>query len=155
MRRVAGFQRQKLIRNPCVRRNQKFFQFYKVPSLNRHDYSRLKFFDVLLSIVLGLQRVSAASTNQPNIIFILADDLGYGDLGVLFQNSRAPGLPKEATPNLDAFAAEGIQLRQHYCPAPLCAPSRASLLLGVHQGHANVRNDQFEKHRQPFPDLKK
>jgi arylsulfatase A-like enzyme len=85
------------------------------------------------------------SNHRPNVIFILADDLGYGDLGVLFQNSRASGLPKEVTPNLDAFAAEGIQLRQHYCPAPLCAPSRASLLLGVHQGHANVRNDQFEK----------
>ena len=54
-------------------------------------------------------------------------------------------MPKEATPNLDIFAAEGIQLRQHYCPAPVCAPSRASLLLGVHQGHANVRDQQYDK----------
>lgn len=89
--------------------------------------------------------VTSAPTNRPNVIFVLTDDLGYGDLGVLFQNSRAPGLPKHATPNLDTFAAEGMQLRQHYCPAPVCAPSRASLLLGVHQGHANVRDDQFEK----------
>ena len=87
----------------------------------------------------------ALTARRPNIIFVLCDDLGYGDLGVLFQNSRAPGLPKEATPNLDSFAAQGIQLRRHYCPAPICAPSRASLLLGVHQGHANVRDQQFEK----------
>jgi len=87
----------------------------------------------------------AVAARRPNIIFILCDDLGYGDLGVLFQNGRRPGLPKEATPNLDAFAAEGMQLREHYCPAPICAPSRASLLLGVHQGHANVRDQQFDK----------
>jgi len=88
---------------------------------------------------------STIAARRPNIVFILTDDLGYGDLGVLFQNSRAPGLPREQTPNLDSLAAEGLQLRQHYCPAPVCAPSRASLLLGVHQGHANVRDDQFEK----------
>jgi arylsulfatase A-like enzyme len=87
----------------------------------------------------------AIAARRPNIIFILCDDMGYGDLGVLYQNSRAPGLPREKTPNLDAFAAEGMQLREHYCPAPICAPSRASLLLGVHQGHANVRDQQFDK----------
>src|ERR1043166_4190017 len=90
-------------------------------------------------------RGTPTCANLPNIIFVLADDLGYGDLGVLFQNSRAPGFPKEATPNLDAFAAEGIQVRRHYCGAPVCAPSRASFLLGVHQGHANVRDTQFDK----------
>ena len=82
---------------------------------------------------------------RPNIIFILCDDLGYGDLGVLYQNSRAPGLPREATPHLDTLAAEGIRFGQHYCPAPVCAPSRASLLLGVHQGHANVHDEQWDK----------
>ncbi len=87
----------------------------------------------------------ALTGSRPNIIFILTDDLGYGDLGVLFQNARAAGMPKEATPNLDIFAAEGMQLRQQYCPAPVCAPSRASFLLGVHQGHANVRDQQYDK----------
>ncbi len=85
------------------------------------------------------------TARRPNIIFILCDDMGYGDLGVLYQNSRAAGLPREATPHLDTLAAEGIQLRQHYCPAPVCAPSRASLLLGVHQGHANVHDEQWDK----------
>lgn len=87
-----------------------------------------------------------AAQAKPNIIFILCDDLGYGDLGVFQQNARAAaGLPAFHTPNLDAMAAQGAVLSRHYCPAPVCAPSRASLLLGVHQGHANVRDNQFDK----------
>ncbi|CAN5201742.1 arylsulfatase [soil metagenome] len=82
----------------------------------------------------------------PNIIFILTDDLGYGDLGVLFQNQReSQGKPFHITPHLDQMASEGMLLNRHYVPAPVCAPSRASLLLGLHQGHANVRNNQFDK----------
>ncbi|TVP54550.1 MAG: sulfatase [Mongoliibacter sp.] len=83
---------------------------------------------------------------KPNIIFILTDDLGYGDIGVLFQNQRQKeGKPFHKTPNLDRFASEGMTLTRHYAPAPVCAPSRASLLLGQHQGHASVRNNQFDK----------
>jgi arylsulfatase A-like enzyme len=88
---------------------------------------------------------TSQSPNRPNILFILYDDLGYGNVGVLYQNSRAPGLPKHTTPKLDTFAAEGMQLRQHYCPAPICAPARSSLMLGTHQGHANVRDRQWDK----------
>ena len=86
---------------------------------------------------------------QPNIIFILCDDLGFGDTGPSFQNERAArkdrSIPAFATPQIDRFAAEGVQLRNHYCGAPVCAPSRASLLLGRTQGHANVRDNQFDK----------
>jgi arylsulfatase A-like enzyme len=86
---------------------------------------------------------------RPNIIFILTDDLGYGDVGVFFQNSRKQANdlsnPWHLTPELDRFAAEGAQLLSHYSAAPVCAPSRASLLLGVSQGHANVRDNQFDK----------
>ena len=78
----------------------------------------------------------AQSNRPPNIIFILVDDMGWGDLGVFFQNGRNFAVnrsqPAFATPHLDTMAAEGLQLRRHYCPAPVCAPSRASLLLGVH-----------------------
>ncbi|MDP3850480.1 MAG: sulfatase-like hydrolase/transferase [Luteolibacter sp.] len=92
---------------------------------------------------------AAAQAPRPHILFILADDLGWGDLGVFYQNSRNfatnRATPAFATPNLDAIAASGLQLRRHYSPAPVCAPSRASLLLGVHQGHANVRDNQFDK----------
>ena len=87
--------------------------------------------------------------SRPNIIFILTDDLGYGDLGVLFQNQLAKtnssGIPREFTPYLDKMAAEGALLPQHYAAAPVCAPSRASLLLGRSQGHANIRDNQFDK----------
>lgn len=81
---------------------------------------------------------SVVGAAQPNIILILADDLGYGDLG-------SYGQKYFATPSLDRLAAEGARLTHHYCAAPVCAPSRASLLLGVHQGHANVRDNQFDK----------
>lgn len=87
--------------------------------------------------------------SKPNIIFLLTDDLGWGDVGVFFQNSRKEAngrsKPWESTPNLDRLAAQGAQLRDHYCPAPVCAPSRASLMLGITQGHAEVRDNQFDK----------
>lgn len=90
-----------------------------------------------------------AKPARPNILFILTDDLGYGDVGAFFQNARAAARnrakPSEYTPHLDTLAAAGVQMRQHYCPAPVCAPSRASLMLGVTQGHANVRDNQFDK----------
>ncbi|MEO8772925.1 MAG: arylsulfatase [Gelidibacter sp.] len=81
-----------------------------------------------------------AQTNQkPNIIYILADDLGYGDLG-------AYGQTKIETPNIDALAKEGILFTQHYAGSPVCAPTRASLLTGLHGGHASIRgNDEWEE----------
>lgn len=83
---------------------------------------------------------------QPNIILIFCDDLGYGDLGVHWQDARArAGKPAFDTPHIDTLAGQGVQMRHTYCPAPVCAPSRASLLLGVTQGHANVRDNQFDK----------
>jgi len=95
--------------------------------------------------VVGMSGIAG----QPNILFILTDDLGYGDVGVFFQNMRqAEGkgmLPAHFTPHIDKIAVEGTQLRRYYCAAPVCAPSRATILLGVHQGHANVRDNQFDK----------
>lgn len=92
------------------------------------------------------QQANNTKQKAPNIIFILTDDLGYGDLGVLFQNERkAAGKPYFQTPHLDRLASEGMLLTRHYVPAPVCAPSRASLMLGLHQGHANIRNNQFDK----------
>ncbi|HEU4555228.1 MAG TPA: sulfatase-like hydrolase/transferase [Chitinophaga sp.] len=86
---------------------------------------------------------------QPNIIFILTDDLGYGDLGAFYQQQRAKANDRSEpwmfTPHLDTLAEEGAMLPRQYCPAPVCAPSRASLMLGVSQGHANVRDNQFDK----------
>jgi len=95
------------------------------------------------------QKIQAQTSKQPNIIFILADDMGWGDLGYQFQNQRAKindrSEPAAKTPNLDLLASQGVQLPNHYSAAPVCAPSRASLMLGRHQGHANVRDNQFDK----------
>ncbi|MGI9473472.1 MAG: sulfatase-like hydrolase/transferase [Rubripirellula sp.] len=95
--------------------------------------------------VAAFATVATADTNrQPNIVFILCDDLGWGDFGVLHQNDSQHSRSHK-TPMIDQMASEGIQLRAHYCPAPVCAPSRASFLTGVHQGHAEVRDNQFDK----------
>ncbi len=110
--------------------------------------SSMKFPRLLLAFLFGFAAALRAA-EAPNIIFILCDDLGFGDTGPGFQNERRArkdrSVPSFATPQLDRMADEGVQLRNHYCAAPVCAPSRASLLLGRTQGHANVRDNQFDK----------
>lgn len=102
-----------------------------------------------LTLGLAMPGLAQQKNKKPNIIFILTDDLGYGDVGVFFQNQRAKqnnkALPFTLTPSLDQMAANGAVLTQSYCAAPVCAPSRASILLGQSQGHANVRDNQFDK----------
>ncbi len=84
----------------------------------------------------------SSATNEsipPNIIYILADDLGYGELG-------AYGQTKIETPNIDALAKEGMLFTQHYTSAPVCAPARYMLLTGLHSGHAYIRgNDEWRE----------
>ena len=84
---------------------------------------------------------------KPNIIYILADDLGYGDVGYL-------GQQKFETPNIDKLAAEGMVFTQHYSGATVCAPSRSALLTGMHTGHTVVRgNKEVQPEGQhPIPD---
>ncbi len=78
----------------------------------------------------------ATAPGKPNVIYILADDLGYGELGVLGQELIE-------TPHLDALAQGGMLLTQHYSGSPVCAPARGVLLMGKHTGHAHVRgNDE-------------
>jgi arylsulfatase A-like enzyme len=99
--------------------------------------------------LLSLLTANALAAPRPNIIFILCDDLGYGDVGVFYQNQRAalkdPSVPFFSTPHIDSLAKEGVMLTQHYGGAPVCASSRASLLAGLTQGHASVRDNQFDK----------
>lgn len=73
---------------------------------------------------------------RPNIIYIFADDLGYGELG-------SYGQQHILTPNLDRLAAEGMRFTQHYSGSPVCAPSRAALLTGHHTGHGQIK-DNYE-----------
>jgi arylsulfatase A-like enzyme len=100
---------------------------------------------LIAAFAFGLTAAPGAPRERPNILFILTDDLGYGDVGVLYQNSRSPGQPRMATPALDRMAAGGMILRQHYTASPVCAPARASLLLGQHQGDCPIRDNQFDK----------
>lgn len=71
---------------------------------------------------------------RPNILFILADDLGHGDLGCYGQRLIR-------TPNIDRLAAEGTRFTQVYAGSPVCAPSRCSLMTGMHTGHAQIRDN--------------
>jgi arylsulfatase A-like enzyme len=71
---------------------------------------------------------------RPNVVFILADDLGYGDLGFLGQQYTE-------TPNIDRLAAEGMFLSHHYAGSTVCAPSRSALLTGLHTGHTPIRGN--------------
>lgn len=77
---------------------------------------------------------SSEAPPPPNIIYVLADDLGYGELG-------SYGQEKIRTPHLDQLAAEGMRFTQHYSGSPVCAPSRGTLLTGYHTGHAQVRDN--------------
>lgn len=88
----------------------------------------------------------AADSRPPNVIFILADDLGYGDIGAFGQK-----LIK--TPHLDRMAAEGARYVQSYAGATVCAPSRCSLMTGMHNGHAAIRGNREIKPegQQPMP----
>ncbi|HWA28351.1 MAG TPA: arylsulfatase [Lacunisphaera sp.] len=79
-------------------------------------------------------RAESAPTRPPNIILILADDLGYGELGCYGQKLIA-------TPNLDRMAAEGMRFTQFYAGNTVCAPSRSVLLTGQHMGHTRVRGN--------------
>jgi arylsulfatase A len=87
---------------------------------------------------------SCTSHKKPNIIFILADDLGYADLGCY-------GQTKIKTPQLDRMAAEGMKFTQFYAGSPVCAPSRCSLMTGYHTGHCEIRGNKELKPEGQYP----
>ncbi|MEM9481096.1 MAG: arylsulfatase [Verrucomicrobiota bacterium] len=81
---------------------------------------------------------------NPNIVFILADDLGWGELGCY-------GQEKIKTPNIDRLAAEGMRFTRHYTGAPVCAPARCVLMTGRHLGHAEIRDNGRSGNGREFP----
>jgi len=81
------------------------------------------------------QPVRPPKVRRPNILLIVADDLGYGDLGCY-------GSTKIRTPNLDRLASEGIRFTQFYAGSTVCAPARAALMLGKHTGHLRIRGNR-------------
>jgi arylsulfatase A len=100
-----------------------------------------KFFNsALLSIIL----LHAYPQQKPNIILIVADDLGYGDVGCY-------GQQKIKTPSIDLLAKQGMQFTNFYAGTSVCAPSRASLMTGKHTGHTDVRGNKTFKPEGQFP----
>ena len=93
---------------------------------------------LLFIITISICTTSIAQTKQPkqpNIIFLLSDDLGYGDIGCY-------GQQKIATPNIDQLAKEGLRATQFYSASPVCAPARTSFMTGMHTGHSVIRGNK-------------
>jgi arylsulfatase A len=123
-------------------------------SINHLRFVRLGLHLILgIFIFAGCKKKQEQTVSSPNIIYIFADDLGYGELG-------AYGQEKIKTPNLDRLAAGGMRFTQHYTGAPVCAPSRYMLLTGTHAGHAYIRgnyelgqfSDEMEGGQMPIPE---
>lgn len=92
------------------------------------------------------ERTELNATEKPNIIFIMADDLGYGDLSCYGQRQFE-------TPNIDRLAAQGVRFTQHYSGSTVCAPSRCALMTGLHTGHCYIRGNKEHKPvgQEPIP----
>jgi arylsulfatase A-like enzyme len=95
-----------------------------------YNLSYLFLLNILSSPVLSQSQFK----KLPNIIYIYADDMGYGELGCY-------GQKKIRTPNIDRLAKEGIRFTQHYTSAPVCAPARCMLMTGKHSGHSYIRGN--------------
>ena len=110
----------------------------------------MKLIFVTISIIVSL---NCFAQSKPNIIYIYADDMGYGELG-------AYGQTKIKTPNLDRMSAEGMRFTDHYSSAPVCAPARCMLLTGKHGGHTYIHGnyelggfaDSLEGGQMPLPE---
>lgn len=109
--------------------------------MKRNALITLIAFFVFLSSCESRTDETAPEADLPNILLIVADDLGYGDLG-------SYGQLEIQTPNLDRLASEGIRFTNFYAGSTVCAPSRAALMTGQHTGHTPIRGNS----RQPLPD---
>jgi arylsulfatase A-like enzyme len=99
--------------------------------MNRRQFIKSTAIFSLSSFFINCQNTK----KKPNIIYVLADDLGYGDLSLYGQD-------KFKTPNIDRLAIEGMNFTNHYSGSTVCAPSRCSLMTGLHTGHTQVRGNK-------------
>jgi len=118
------------------------------PEYNRRDFLKTAGLGAVALAMTRFEFCRSPVGLKPNVIFILADDLGYGELGCF-------GQEKIRTPNIDRIATEGMKFTQHYSGSPVCAPSRCVLLTGKHTGHAYIRdnsemNERGEVWRNPL-----
>jgi arylsulfatase A-like enzyme len=94
----------------------------------------MKVRSLIAILVVAFAFIPTTAQTRPNIIFIQADDLGYGDLSCYGQR-------KFRTPNIDRLAAEGMRFTQYYAGSTVCAPSRSALMTGQHTGHTRIRGN--------------
>jgi len=111
---------------------------------NLAGVGRFTLFTLVLGALLAAVAPAAIADRKPNIVFILADDLGYRELGSFGQKLIR-------TPHLDRLAQQGMRLTQHYSGNAVCAPSRCVLMTGKHPGHAFVRNNRELKPEGQYP----
>lgn len=90
---------------------------------------------ITLNLLASASTLLLAANDRPNIVYIMCDDMGYGDLGCY-------GQPYISTPNIDSLANRGMLFTQAYAGSPVSAPSRASLMTGQHSGHGEVRGNK-------------
>src|SRR5210317_1591805 len=90
---------------------------------------------IFILTVFAVSCAAETSTRPPNVVYVLADDLGYAELGCY-------GQEKIRTPNIDRLAREGMRFTQHYCGNAVCAPSRCVLMTGKHPGHAYILSNR-------------
>lgn len=114
---------------------------------NRAVYNSTLFV-IILPLLMAFTPAERKAGKQPNIILIVADDLGYGDLGCYGQTFIE-------TPNIDALAKDGIRFKQFYSGSAVCAPARCVLLTGKHSGRAYIRgNDEWAERGQVWDYMK-
>ncbi len=104
----------------------------------------MRFLAFLLPLFLCTCGPATPEPRPPNIVYILADDLGYGDLSCY-------GQQKFSTPNIDRLAASGLRFTQHYAGTTVCAPSRSALLTGLHTGHTFIRGNKEVQPEGQYP----
>ena len=109
---------------------------------------RILFLPMLGCLILACTSQSATQqesnetlVEKPNIVFILVDDLGYGDIGCF-------GQEKIQTPHIDRLGREGIRFTEAYAGSAVCAPTRSTLMQGLHSGHARVRGNGYKDYRE-------
>lgn len=102
--------------------------------MNRRDFLKASGAGILAMALHADAPARQAPGNKPNIIFIMADDLGYNELGCY-------GQQKIKTPNVDLLASEGMRFTDYYTGSAVCAPARCNLMTGKHGGHAHIRNN--------------
>lgn len=102
--------------------------------MNRRDFIKASGAGMLATTLLAHARGRQVSPSKPNIILIMADDLGYNELGCY-------GQQKIKTPNVDLLASQGMRFTDYYTGSAVCAPARCNLMTGKHGGHAYIRNN--------------